>query len=664
MLIKSVKPSLLLYSETKFKTHMLRKIVTILFITFLFAGQIAFSQNVIFPEVVLKNVPTDIQVHSETEIDYLILNKDTLQLNKAGDKYVMNVTLENDNIQFENTAIEYEKPLVIPGWLSLLPPLIAIILALIFKEVLSSLFIGIFIGAATIGFYGGGISGIFAAFFTVLDHYILDALLDPGHASVILFSVIIGSIVAIISKNGGMQGVVNRLIKYATNRKSGMLTAYFLGLAIFFDDYANTLVVGNTMRPITDRLKISREKLAYIVDSTAAPIAAIAFITTWIGAELTYITDGISKIEMQQGVVITESAYGIFINSLAYSFYPIFTLFFVFFLLYKQRDFGPMYKAEIKTLKEGNTADTVTNRELEEFNPVKNAKIKAYNAIIPIFIVISGTFLGLLVTGISASNSFLLENGIDLSNGTWAAIGTEGGDQVGFFRKLGIVIGNADSYVALLWSSMAGLAAAIVMTVSQRIMSLKEAMDAMIVGINTMMPAVVILILAWSLAGVTESLSTAEYLKAFFGSDFSHVWVIPALTFVLSAFIAFSTGSSWSTMALMYPLVIPLSFAVAAGDPNFSEMAILYNTIASVLAGSVLGDHCSPISDTTILSSLATSCDHIQHVRTQMPYALSVGAVALFIGVIPTAFGVPSLVAFGVGILVLYLIVHFVGKKV
>src|SRR5690554_54833 len=643
---------------------MFKNFTLLLFLIGFITVPTSFGQKVIFPEVLLKNDPTDVQVQSDEELDYLILNKDTIQVSKAGENYVMIVALPNDNVHFENSNIQYEKPVVIPGWLSLLPPLIAIILALIFKEVLSSLFIGIFIGAATIGFYTGGVTGIFTAFFTVLDYYVLNAILDSGHASVILFSVLIGSIVAVISKNGGMQGVVNRLIKYATNRRSGMLTAYFLGLAIFFDDYANTLVVGNTMRPITDRLKISRQKLAYIVDSTAAPVAAVAFITTWIGAELTYITDGLSKIELQQGVVITESAYGVFMNSLAYSFYPIFTLFFVFFILYKQRDFGPMYKAELKTLKEGITDDTVTNRELEEFNPVKNARIKAYNAVVPIFIVISGTFLGLLITGLASSNADLLANGIDLSNGTWAAIGTEGGDQVGFFRKLGIVIGNADSYVALLWSSMAGLAIAILMTVTQRIMTLKDAMDAVLVGVNTMMPAVVILILAWSLAGVTESLSTAEYLKEFFGNDFSHVWVIPASTFVLSAFIAFSTGSSWSTMALMYPLVIPLSFAVAAGDPNYSEMAIMYNTIASVLAGAVLGDHCSPISDTTILSSLATSCDHISHVKTQMPYALSVGAVALFVGVIPTALGVPSLVSFGVGIVLLFLIVRFVGKKI
>jgi len=643
---------------------MIKKTLFLTFILGLLSIQMAVAQKVVFPEVMLKNVPTEVQVQSTDSLSELIVNGDVVPVEKAGENYRMTVAFSSDNIQFENKNVTFEKPTVIPGWLSLLPPLIAIILALIFKEVLSSLFIGIFVGAATIGLYTGGITGVFAAFFTVLDHYILNALMNTGHVSVILFSVIIGAIVAIISKNGGMRGVVNRLVRFATNRRSGMLTTYFLGLAIFFDDYANTLVVGNTMRPITDRLKISREKLAYIVDSTAAPIAAVAFITTWIGAELTYISDGVSKIEAQHGLEITESAYGIFMNSLSYSFYPIFTIFFVFFLLYKQRDFGPMFKAEKKAIKEGITADSVTNKELEEFDPVKNAKIKSFNAILPIAVVIVGTFLGLLVTGLSATHSQLLGNGIDVSNGTWAAIGDEAGHAVGFFRKLGIVIGNADSYVSLLWSSMAGLFVAILLTVVQRIMSLKETMDAVLIGINTMMPAIAILVLAWSLAGVTESLGTAEYLKEFFGNDFGQVWVIPALTFVLSAFIAFSTGSSWSTMALMYPLVIPLSFAVASGDPSYSEMSIMYNTIASVLAGSVLGDHCSPISDTTILSSLSTSCNHIDHVRTQMPYALTVGGVSLVLGIIPTALGFPNIISIAIGLIVLFLIVHFFGKKV
>lgn len=641
---------------------MLNQLCRIFLLTLLFVANTSNAQHVHFPEVMLQNVEKEVQVSGAAGGDTLVLNEQVIVLSENDGKVTGSFTLSTNRISF-NEGVTHSETKVLPGWLSLLPPLIAIALALLFKEVLSSLFIGIFIGAATIGFYTGGVSGIFAAFLTVLDHYIVDALLDSGHVSVILFSVIIGAIVAIISKNGGMQGVVNRLVRFAKNRRSGMLTTYFLGLAIFFDDYANTLVVGNTMRSVTDRLRISREKLAYIVDSTAAPIAAVAFITTWIGAELGYISGGIDKIQTQQGVEISESAYSIFISSLSYSFYPIFTLFFMFFLLNRQRDFGPMYKAEKHAHAHGIDQDTVTNKELEEFNPVKGAKTRSYNAIIPILVVITGTFIGLIYTGYTSIQAELISDGHDISRGTWAAIGGEQADRIGFFRKLGLVIGQADSYVALLWASMTGLFTAIVLTLSQRIMSLKDTMDAVLVGINTMMQAIAILILAWSLAGVTESLSTAEYLKAFFGEGFEMVWIIPALTFVLSAVIAFSTGSSWSTMALMYPLVIPLSFAVASADPGYEAMEIMYNTIASVLAGAVLGDHCSPISDTTILSSLATSCDHIQHVKTQMPYALTVGAVALIIGIIPGAMGVPSWVTIPIGVGVLYLVVHLFGKR-
>jgi Na+/H+ antiporter NhaC len=621
------------------------------------------AQQVVFPDVVLKNIPTEFDVFTQDSITEISINGETIPLDGKEGSYKGEITLSSDNVHFESEEITFNQPAVIPGWLSLLPPLIAIFLALIFKEVMSSLFIGVFIGAATIGFYTGGVSGIFGAFFAVLDHYILDALMDTGHLSVILFSVLIGSIVAIISKNGGMQGVVNRLIRFAQTRRSGMLTTYFLGIAIFFDDYANTLVVGNTMRPVTDKLKVSREKLAYIVDSTAAPIAAVAFITTWIGAELTYISGGVEKIKAQGGE-IAESAYGIFVSSLSYSFYPIFTLFFVFFLLYKQRDFGPMLKAERRAVNEEVKTDSVTNKELEEFNPVNDTKIRSFNAIIPILVLITGTFIGLVYTGLTGTAVELAKGKIEVVNSVWSSIDLMKDGEVGFFRKLGVVIGNADSYAALLWASLSGLSVAIFLTVGQRIMSLKDTMGAVLVGINTMMPAVVILILAWSLAGVTEGLSTAEFLKNFFGSDFEQVWLIPALTFVLSAFIAFSTGSSWSTMALMYPLVIPLSFAVAGDLMGHEEaMLIMYNTIASVLAGAVLGDHCSPISDTTILSSLATSCDHISHVRTQMPYALIVGAIALFIGIIPGALGVPSYVTIPIGIGVSFGVIHFFGRK-
>ena len=626
--------------------------------------QFGHSQTSIhFPEVILSGIETDFKVNSELTLSSIIINDSVIPLKSTEENtYTGKIKLEQSTISVEE-SITYNEPLVIPGWLSILPPLIAILLALIFKEVISSLFIGIFIGAATLGFYTDGISGIFGAFLSVLDHYILNALVNPDHLSVILFSVLIGSVVAVISKNGGMQGVVNKLVRFAKTRRSGMLTTYFLGIAIFFDDYANTLVVGNTMRSVTDKLRISREKLAYIVDSTAAPIAAVAFITTWIGAELTYISNGVSKIEAIGGS-IDESAYSIFVNSLAYSFYPIFTLFFMFFLLYKGRDYGAMYHAEKKALENGVEASLKNSADVDEFNPVKGAKIRSFNAVIPILFIVAGTFIGLVYTGLQSTEEQLIALGVSTEHGTWGVMHLLPEAPDTFFRKLGTIIGNANSYTALLWASLSGLTVAIFLSVSQRIMNLEKTMETVVFGVKTMVPAVVILVLAWSLAGVTEDLHTAEYLKSFFDKDFSSAWIIPAITFVLSAFIAFSTGSSWSTMALMYPLVIPLMYSVAGDIEHHEVMALLYNTIASVLAGSVLGDHCSPISDTTILSSLATSCDHISHVNTQMPYALTVGAVALFVGVIPGALGVSSLITIPIGVLALYLIVHFVGKKV
>lgn len=636
------------------------------FLLICFLSIIGFStlgQTLTFPSIVLRGIETEFTITGELEYTQgIAINGNIVAVRSIGENKYIGKTVLTSNLITLSDGFKHTNPKVIPGWLSLLPPLIAILLALLFKEVISSLFIGIFVGAATIGYYTGGIFGIFSSFLTVLDHYVLNALTDPDHLSVILFSIIIGSIVAIISKNGGMQGVVNRLIRFATNRRSGMLTTYFLGLAIFFDDYANTLVVGNTMRSVTDKLKISREKLAYIVDSTAAPIAAVAFITTWIGAELTYISDGVAKIESQGGVV-NESAYSIFVSSLAYSFYPIFTLFFMFFLLYKGRDFGPMLTKEREALKNGVESTSEQLHDMAEFEPINKNHTRSFNAVIPIAIIIFGTFTGLVYTGLSSISEQLEAIGAAIQGNTWQSIDLLEGKETSFFRKLGIVIGEADSYKSLLWASLVGLTAAIFLSVSQRIMKLEKTMETAVFGIKTMIPAVVILVLAWSLAGVTEDLNTALYLKSFFGEEFKYVWVVPALTFVLSAFIAFSTGSSWSTMALMYPLVIPLSYSLI-GNGEVTDLSLMYNTIASVLAGAVLGDHCSPISDTTILSSLATSCNHISHVRTQMPYALTVGGVSLCIGVIPAAMGISSLLLVPLGVILLYLIVHYLGKRV
>ena len=558
--------------------------------------------------------------------------------------------------------IIYETPVkTLPLWLSIIPPLIAIVLALVFKEVITSLLVGIFSGAAIIHIYISGVMGIGKGLLAVLDTYLLSALADSSHLSVILFSMLIGALVGVISRNGGMQGVVNGVAKYANNAKSGQLATWFLGVAIFFDDYANTLIVGNTMRPVTDRLRISREKLSYLVDSTAAPVAAIAFVTTWIGAELGYIKDGIDKVAVSGGFDMPDP-YSIFVSSLQYSFYPIFTLAFMLMLIFLNRDFGPMWKAEMRARKTGQVSqprkreavDREKSQELDDLEPVKGATPRAFNAIIPIAVMIIGTVIGLVYTGLSSIKGGDLEAATQFQ-------------ALGLGQKMSAILGSADSYAALLWSSLSALVVAIGLTLVQRIMKLEECMESVTSGFKTMMGAMIILVCAWALAKVTDDLHTSDFLINIMGGGMAP-FLIPVITFVLAGLVSFSTGSSWSTMAILYPLLIPVALQVGDGalTPEQAEVVlpILYNTVACVLAGSVLGDHCSPISDTTILSSLATSTNHIDHVRTQLPYALTVGTVSVVIGTLPGALGVPFWISVPVGLGTLFLIVRFLGKKV
>ncbi|NCA84272.1 MAG: Na+/H+ antiporter NhaC family protein [Clostridia bacterium] len=531
----------------------------------------------------------------------------------------------------------------VPLWLSVFPPLIAIIMALFFKEVYTALFIGVLVGTVIIFYYQGQyfFEALFHGFFAVLDTYVLTALLDKSHISIIIFSMMIGGMVGIITKNGGMKGVVNFLSRYANNARSGQMVTWLLGVMIFFDDYANTLVVGNTMRPITDKLKISREKLAYIVDSTAAPIASIAFVTTWIGAELSYIQDGIKTLGLD------ETPYDVFLNSLQYSFYPILTLIFVVILVMRRRDFGPMHAIEVAA-RSGRSAPKATNPK-QDFGgatePDENVKARWYNALVPVLVVVFGTITGLIITGLQQ-------------------VGWDAGASFG--TNLSHVIGSSDSFSALLWSSLGGVVVALALTVGQRILPLRSSIDALVDGFKSMLTAVLILVLAWSIALITEHLHTAEFISgSLIRLDISP-YLVPALTFLLAAAIAFSTGSSWGTMAILYPLILPATWyiGIEAGLEYDTAMSIFHNVVSAVLAGSVMGDHCSPISDTTILSSLASSCDHISHVRTQMPYALTVGAVGLLAGTIPAAFGVSALLLFPLNIAVLVLIIQLAGKPV
>ena len=520
-----------------------------------------------------------------------------------------------------------------PLWMSILPPLVAIAMALLIKEVISSLFVGVLTGTFLMALYGGAspVSALGGGMLHVVDTYVVGSLFDADHVTIIVFTLLIGGMVRIITANGGMQGVVNWLSKRAQGPRSGQLMTFFMDLCIFFDDYSNTLVVGNTMRPIADKLKVSREKLAYIVDSTSAPVVAVAFVTTWIGAELSYISDGIKTIGLD------ASAYSVFFHSLAYSFYPFLTLAFVLMLILSGRDYGPMLKAERKARQ---TSALETGRADSVSRPAH-----VIDALVPLAVLIFGTIIGLVATGYDAS--------------VWQ--GTSG-----FFAKLSSTIGAANSYQALLWASLASLLTAVVVTLLRGSLPFAKVMEEMVEGFKSMLNAVLILTMAWSIALVTKDMHTAEFVSQLLVQWSLSPVLVPGLTFVLAALIGFSTGTSWGTMAILYPLILPASWLLCQeqGLSVDATMPLFYNVVASVLAGAVMGDHCSPISDTTIMSSLASSCNHMQHVATQMPYALTVGATALLVGVLPTALGLPSWVAFLMGLAVLWLVVRLVGKKV
>ncbi|MCI4666850.1 MAG: Na+/H+ antiporter NhaC family protein [Bacteroidia bacterium] len=530
-------------------------------------------------------------------------------------------------------------------WLSLLPPLIAILLALVFREVVVSLFTGIFLGAGILALSDANDStSLFSAFLTSLDHYLVDALVDEDHVSIILFSLLIGGMVAIISKNGGMLGIVNRISRIAKTARSGQIATWLLGVVIFFDDYANSLVVGNTMRNITDKLKISREKLSYIVDSTAAPVSALAFISTWIAAELSYIEDGMVQLS---GLPEGLSPYRVFLMSLPYSFYPILTLVFILLLIFTGKDFGPMLKAEQRARTTGvvkrENENSKVSEEVSHFEPIEGIKPKAFNAVIPVSVLVVGVLIGLLFTGWDQE--------------IWEAT------DMGFAAKISAIIGKSNSYLALMWASLSAVVVALILTLSQRMMSLVDSISVMTGGFKAMLPALIILTLAWGLQGVTSDVYTADFLTDLLSDNLSPVW-LPVIAFVLGAMVSFSTGSSWGTMAILYPLVIPLAWKICLdyGLPVDNAMAIFANVVASILAGSVLGDHCSPISDTTILSSLACDVNHIDHVRTQLPYALVVGVIAILVGTIPSAFGIPTWICFLFGVAALFVIIRYYGK--
>jgi Na+/H+ antiporter NhaC len=534
-----------------------------------------------------------------------------------------------------------------PGWLSLLPPLVAIALALVTREVILSLFAGIWLGALLLV----GFNPVTATMLS-LEDFILEPLTDGDHMAIILFSLMLGGMVGVVSRSGGAQGIVEVLRPFATTRRRGQFFAWLSGLIIFFDDYANTLIRGNTMRPMTDELRISREKLAYIVDSVAAPIAVIAPISTWVGFEISRIGDSLAATAEQvsdpaiqaQLAAGAANPFNVFLHSIPYLFYPIFAMALVLLIALTGREFGPMRKAEQRAASGGGVyrpgATLAADVESALGQPDEHTPRRWYNALIPIVVVVLVALIALYHTGTEALDG----QELNVRN----------------------IIGEADPFRSLLWASFAGGLVAMALAVAQRILTVKEALEAWVGGMRAMLLAVIILVLAWGLGAATGALGTGPYLAALLGETLP-LAALPALVFVVAAATAFATGTSWGTMAILFPVVVPLAVAMGAGVgfAGGEEYTILLGAISSIMAGAVFGDHASPISDTTVISSMASACDHIDHVRTQLPYALLAAGVALLVGDLPTAlWGVHPGISIVAGLVVIYLLLRLIGRPI
>jgi Na+/H+ antiporter NhaC len=617
------------------------KIFLLIVLTALSLNKNLFAQQITAPAVALSDIGFNISGSNFPD------SLPVLSLTLRGEERIEEHSISVENGSFDTTlvisvsgnylidieGVSQQEIRVIPGLMSILPPLLAILFALIFRQVILSLMLGIYIGAVFIYDYNP-----LVALMRLIDDYIINSLADQSHIQIIVFTLLFGGVIGLISKSGGTRGIANSLTKFAKTRRSGMISTWLSGLIIFFDDYANALVVGNLMRPVTDKLKISREKLAFIVDSTAAPVASVFIVSSWIGYEVGLIQDGLRMIGSE------ANAYTTFLETIPFRFYPIAMLFFVFLISYTRRDFGAMLKAERRAIQ-----GTVLNEKVNQKNELTDGyevigsddKARWYNGVVPILVIIMGTVAGLIYTGINN----IEESGVDNYS----------------FQN---IIASSDSYLALLWGSFSACLVAAVMILSQKILNVKETIDAWFFGIRSMLLAVIILTLAWSIGAVTVDIKTADYIISLISESINPRF-LPVIVFIVCGLTSFATGTSWGTMAIMFPIVIPLSAEVTTMN-NFTaadSQIILLGVISSVLAGCVWGDHCSPISDTTILSSMASGCDHIDHVRTQLPYAITVGIICMMFGDILSAYGLSTYIALLIIAGLLTGIIYLFGRR-
>ena len=442
-----------------------------------------------------------------------------------------------------------------------------------------------------------------------LKGYLIDALRDVDHIKILLFTMMIGGMVGVIAANGGTRALVNRVARLASSRERGQIITWFAGLVVFFDDYANAMIVGPAMRPVCDRLRISRAKLAYIVDSTAAPVASIALIGTWIGAEIGYIDIGFKTLAIKPVFLTDVTPYGAFLYSIPFRFYAILALVMVLIVAWLGRDFGPMKSAERAVSPDESASD------VPEITGSQTGR--AWYALVPVLILVAVTVVLLGVTGrqtVAAEKPELLEGGA-----AWHVV-------------VQAVISNADSYNSLLYGSLLALLAGGIISLATRTLPLTRVVETAVSAVSRMFPTFMVLVLAWSLSGAMNDLMLGEVAKNLLNqSDFNPIW-LPLLIFVSSSIVSFATGTSWGTMGILCPATVTIAAHLLADQPAEQALPIFYAAVGAVLSGAVFGDHCSPISDTTVLSALASGCTLEQHVWTQMPYALTVAVVSMFCG--------------------------------
>ncbi len=501
---------------------------------------------------------------------------------------------------------------------SLLPPFLAILLAITLGQTIPALFLGVLFGAILVG------GGLFSGIGVFAGKYIYqEALGEEFKLQILGFIVLLSTAVGLMTKAGGIEGLVLLVRRFAKTARSSQVVAWIMGLLIFFDDYANTIVVGSTMRPLLDRMKVSREKLAYIVDSTAAPVAGLSALSTWVAYEISQFSSRLPEVTAPNGQPYTqEMGFSVFLQTLPFRFYCIFTLFFVVATVLFRREFGPMLTAERRARRTGQVlrkgAKPMISAALTEAKMKDGAQARWELGLLPVLALLGVTIWQILSTGLASLHA----------------------DGVASYG-ISDILGAADSSWAILMGATAAVSLAALLPLVRGTLDLAEILVTGIRSMRALWFAVVILVLAWCIGFVCDDLGTAHYLVAMTSNGFPAP-LLPSILFLLACLIAFATGSSWSTMAILLPNVVLLSHNLGTAS-GFGGPALMVLSIGAVLEGSIFGDHCSPISDTTVLSSVASASDHMDHVQTQIPYAGLTMLASLVFGYLPVAFLSPKL---------------------